>query len=168
MKKYFTTLFTGIFSLLCLGGVVLLQLPKINQSQQQLTEEEYLQEEQQKKISLDILKYMPNAGLSNLIADWVFLDFIQYYGDAPARKVTGNSLSANYFETIVAKDPLFVTAYFYLAPATTLFAGRPDTTVELLKEILEYVTPQQTQAYQLWSYKGIDQMLFLGDIQGAK
>ena len=168
VRQYFNTIIPGIFTLLCLGGIVWLQLPQINQQQEKLSKEEYLKEEQQKKIRLDIINNMPNAGLSNLIADWVFLDFVQYYGDAPARELTGNTLSADYFETIVSKDPRFVIAYLYLAPATTLFAGQPDKTVELLSQGLDSITADLPQAYQLWTYKGIDQMLFFGDIQGAK
>lgn len=156
-----------IVLLLCLSGVVILQLPRANEDQSEITEEEAIKEEQQKKLRIGALQQMPDFGYSNLLANWIFLDFVQYYGDRVARNLTGNTLSADYFQAVVRKDPRFVDSYFFLAPATSLFAGKPDLSVELMEEGLEKISPTQPLAYQIWSYKGIDEMLFLGDHQAA-
>jgi len=154
--------------LLCLGGVVLLQLPRVNQKTSSLTKQEALQEEQQKKLRLNLLRQLPSFGYENLLADWILLDFIQYYGDGPSRDLTGNILSGDYFEAVVDKDPRFVKAYLLLSPATSLFGGEPQRSVALMNQGLTSVNPYTDLAYQLWMYKAIDETLFLGDYQAAQ
>ncbi|TVQ48553.1 MAG: hypothetical protein EA365_01360 [Gloeocapsa sp. DLM2.Bin57] len=151
-----------------LGGVVLLQLPRANEDKSSLTQEEALKEEQQKRLRLNILEQLPTFGYNNLLANWIFLDFIQYYGDGPARNLTGNTLSGDYFASVINKDPRFVGAYFILAPATSLFGGDPLRSIALMDEGLEYLTPQTDLAYQIWIYKAIDETLFLGDYETAQ
>lgn len=151
-----------------LGGVVLLQLPRANQETSNLTKEEALKEEQQKQLRLNVLRQLPTFGYDNLLANWIFLDFIQYYGDGASRNLTGNSLTSNYFETVINKDPRFVGAYLILAPATSLFGGDPTQSVALMNEGLQYVTPQTDLAYQIWIYKALDETLFLGDYETAQ
>lgn len=115
-----------------------------------------------------MLKKIPTFGFNNLLANWAFLDFVQYYGDAPARQVTGYRLLPEYFESIVKKDPRFVNAYLLLDTATTLFAGRPDVSVDLMNYGLNYLKPEQPSAYQVVAYKAIDELLFLGKTEEAK
>lgn len=154
--------------LVSLTGVVVLQLPRANQDNTDLTKEQALQAEQQRKLRLDLLKQIPNFGYQNLLADWIFLDFVQYYGDGAARALTGNALSGDYFEAVVSKDPRFIESYFILAPATSLFTGNPLKSVELMEQGLEFLTPETDLAYQIWMYKAIDETLFLGDNQKAR
>ena len=154
--------------LISLGGVVLLQLPRTNEDTLLLTKEQAQKEEQQKQLRLNLLKKLPSFGYQNLLADWILLDFIQYYGDRPSRDLTGNSLSGDYFETLVNKDPRFVGAYFLLSPATSLFGGEPIRSVALMNQGLKYMNPNLDSAYQVWLYKAIDETLFLGDYQTAK
>lgn len=168
-RSLFYSLILPILVLIAsLGGVVLLQLPRANEDKSSLTKAEALKEEQQKQLRLNVLRQLPSFGYDNLLANWIFLDFIQYYGDGPSRNLTGNSLSGNYFETVINKDPRFVEAYLLLAPATSLFAGEPIKSVELMQQGLQYVTPQIDLAYQIWIYKALDEILFLGDYETAK
>ncbi len=44
------------------------------------------QAEKQEAIRLDLLKKSPTFGFNNVIADWTFLNFLQYYGDTPYEK----------------------------------------------------------------------------------
>jgi hypothetical protein len=154
----------------CLVGITFLQLLKINDLANQAgTSQTYLKQEEFEKIRLTLFKRIPSLGFSNLIADWSFLEFLQYFGDDSARKATGYSLAPDYFEAIVAHDPRFTQAYFYLSPATSLYAGRPDLSVELIRQGLKSVSPDTSpNSYYLWLYKGTDEMLFLGKIVAAQ
>ncbi|MEM8722334.1 MAG: hypothetical protein AAGE84_24080 [Cyanobacteria bacterium P01_G01_bin.39] len=120
------------------------------------------------KKDLKLLKIIPSFGFDNLIANVIFLDHIQYFGDNLARDKFGYQLTPDYFEAIVNHDPRFVEAYLHLAPASTLFAGQPQKTVEIISEGLKSLTPQVDKSYLIWTYKGIDELLFLGDIKAAQ
>lgn len=129
----------------------------------------FLQEEKQAKVSLSFLENLPSVGFNNLVADWAFLQFVQYFGDDPARDQTGYSLNPNYFEIVVDRDPRFAQALFYFSSATSIYAGRPDRTVSLLAKSLESMTAKTpAYSYYVWLYKGIDELLFLGKTQAAK
>ena len=134
--------------LFCIGGIYCLQKSGLDVQKNSLNQN-YLKQEQGQKLRLNLLNDAPSFGFANLIADWTFLNFVQYYGDAPAREQTGNSLSPNYFEAVVENDPRFIDAYFLLAPATSLFAGHPQKSVDLISKGLEYVSPNMPLAYQL-------------------
>jgi hypothetical protein len=167
-ENYLKSLLSVILILLSGAGVVSLQLPRIKLQEKQLTKEEYLQKEQATKVSLDLLKKMPSFGFDNLLADWVFLDFIQYFGDNQAREKTGHSLSGDYFDFVVKKDPRFVLAYLLLDPATTLFAGQPQKSVAIMSEGVKFLSPQLPLSYSVWVYKGVNELLFLGDTKAAQ
>ncbi len=168
MSNWRYYLMTSIVIFLATGSIVWLQMPILEQGEAIISQEEYFQAEKNNQMELNLLKKIPSLGLQNLIADWTFLNFVQYYGDRQARDMTGYSLAPGYFEVIVKQDPRFVNAYFLLEPATTLFAGQPQISVDLISEGLESIQPQQPLAYQVWLYKGIIQILFLNDIEGAK
>jgi hypothetical protein len=119
-------------------------------------------------IKVNLLKNLPAFGFDNLFADWGMLQFIQYYGDEEARKQTGYHLSPDYLEVIVNNDPRFVLAYMIISPASSINAGRPDRTVSLMNRGLKSLTPDIAKAYYVWLYKGVDELLFLGDIPEAK
>ena len=130
---------------------------------------DYVREEEAIKFSLDVQRQLPSFGFKNLIADWTFLKSIQYHGDSEAREVTGYSLMTNFFENIVDSDPRFVEAALTLSTANSLFAGRPDKTVSLMDKVLQTITPETSPlAYYVWIYKGVDQILFLGDLKAAQ
>ena len=167
-QNYLKNIIIPIFMLLCLAGIVSLQMSAIKDREKPIDKTAYLKEAKQKALRLDLLKKLPSFGFSNLITDWSFMDFVQYYGDAAARQQTGNSLSPDYFEVLVNKDPRFVTAYFYLSPATSLFAGQPEKSVSFTAKGLKSITYTMPLSYQLWIYKGTDELLFLGDNQAAQ
>ena len=61
---------------LCLTGVVLLQRPRLQTKQSQLTKADYVRQEQTQKINLNILSKIPSFGYNNLLSDWICLRFI--------------------------------------------------------------------------------------------
>ncbi|MCU0536521.1 MAG: hypothetical protein MUD14_21750 [Hydrococcus sp. Prado102] len=159
----------AIISLSCLIAVAYLQLPRAKSlTEVKLNKADYQREEEIESLNLDILKTLPTFGFDNLIANWTMLRFVQYYGDGEARRKTGHSLTPKYFDIITKNDPLFVRAYLILSPAVSINAGRPDLTVALMNRGLKHLSPKIPYAYFVWLYKGIDELLFLGDIKVAK
>ena len=157
-----------LLPLLFLMGVIGLQklyyLTQINEKQSV----EYLKEEQDLEVQLDFNNKIPTFGFDNLIADWHFLNFVQYFGDKKAREQTGYSLTPSYFESIVNHDPHFIKAYLTLSTANSIYAGEPNQTVFFLNKVLNSISPDFPLAYYLWIYKGIDEILFLGDLKAAQ
>ncbi|WP_155083768.1 hypothetical protein [Cyanobacterium aponinum] len=147
--------------------IVKLQKPLLNKEKIE-TAQDFLRKESITQSQLDLIHRFPTLGFQNLIADKLFLDFIQYYGNAQARQVTGYGLLPDFYQLIVKRDPRFVTAYLTLDPATSLFAGRPDLSVEYLNFGLKYISPEQPLAYQIWLFKAIDELLFLGKTEEAR
>lgn len=147
------------------------KLQNKNLSQLNVLEEEtnYLEEEKHLKAKVKLLQKLPSFGFDNLVADWSYLQFLQYFGDPEARKVTGYSVVTDYFETVVDRDPKFIRSHFVMSPANSLFAAKPEKTIELIDRSLESVTPQ-TPGYPffLWTYKATDEILFLGDLEAAE
>ncbi|MEO1351134.1 MAG: hypothetical protein AAFW84_20390 [Cyanobacteria bacterium J06635_15] len=118
---------------------------------------------------LELLKHLPAFGFSNIVADGVFLQFLQYFGDDIARQQTGYQLSPKFFEVITAHEPYFIESYVFLSASTTLYAGLPEQSVEVMTRGLEYLAPNRPpRAYFVWRYKGIDELLFLGDAAAAQ
>jgi hypothetical protein len=155
-------------SVLCVAGVVTLQERQLQQKES-AKNNSYFTEEKSDRVFLDLQKRMPTFGFDNLLADWNYLGFIQYFGDTPAREQTGYSLVPEFFEVIVKNDPRFIRAGLFLSTANSLFAARPDITVKLLNQVLGKIEPQlDPLAPYVWSYKGIDEILFLGKIEEAK
>jgi hypothetical protein len=103
-----------------------------------------------------------------MLANWAMLQFIQYYGDEDARRETGYGLSPDFMEIVAKNDPKFVRAYLMMSVASSVNAGKPERTIEIMNKGLSKITPDVTDAYFLWLYKGVDELLFLGDIPAAK
>jgi hypothetical protein len=161
--------FFGYFlsSFLCLSGVIILQSSQITTKQTQTTD--YLQEEQNHQNLLTLQKLFPSVGFNNLKADWIFLNFVQYFGDAPARDQIGYALVPDYFETIIQYDPHFTQAYLTLSTANTMYAGKPQKTITLMKQVLDSISPNtSSDTALLWTAKGVDELLFMGDNQAAR
>lgn len=149
--------------LLCTSGILKFQFIKLTILTQNLqSKEEIFNATEQAKFSLNLMKQVPTFGFSNLIADYFFLQFIQYFGDDEARNKTDYSLNPEYFEVVVNQDPRFVASYLYLSPATSLYSGRPDQTVTLMERGLTSLSPYLPNAYYVWLYKATDELLFLG------
>ncbi|RMF27035.1 MAG: hypothetical protein D6756_02715, partial [Cyanobacteria bacterium J083] len=130
---------------------------------------DYFQEEKYFSLTLDVQKKMPNFGFGNLIADWNFFLYVQYFGDGKARDVTGYTLISEYFDVIVNNDPRFIKAYLALSTTNSLYGGYPDKTVANLDRVLQAINPKMSNyPFQIWVFKGVDEILFLGDMKGAK
>ncbi|PSO71434.1 MAG: hypothetical protein BRC40_11625, partial [Cyanobacteria bacterium QH_8_48_120] len=159
----------SVVAILCIAGIGALQFPRLEMQEIQPGKNEYLRQEENQATNLNSLKTLPSFGFDNLFADWLYLNFIQYFGNGEARSETGYSLSPEYFEAVVNHDPRFVQAYLALSPATTLYAGQPQKTVALIEEGLQSISPEiSRKSPYLWMYKGSDEMLFLGDTEAAQ
>jgi NAD-dependent DNA ligase len=146
------------------------QLTQIEQRRQQTQSKGiYQREEQQIKEALNLLAKLPGLNFDNLIANWAFLNFLQFFGDDQARKNTGYGIAPSFFDLIVEKDPNFLDIYPYLSASVTLYAGQPQQTVALLeKGAKKTPSSRHPQAYFLWQSKGTDELLFLGRNQDAQ
>jgi hypothetical protein len=156
--------------LFCFAGILLLQNIYLNKiTSKDKTEVDYTQEEQSIKVVLDLQKNLPSFGFDNLIANWNFLNFIQYYGDTEARDKIGYSLTPNFFETIVDRDPRFVQASLILSTANSIYAARPDKTITFMNRVVQSISPETSPiSPYVWIYKGVDEILYLGDIKAAQ
>ena len=156
----------GICLSYCLAKLQLPQLEKIKQTE--LGTDKYLKAVEAEEIQLSFLEKAPSFGFDNLVANQSMLRFLQYVGDSKARKKTGYGLSSKYLELIAEKDPRFAEAYIMISPASSVFAGTPHKTVALMDKGLEYLTPDIPRAYVVWLYKGVDEILFIGDLEKAR
>lgn len=162
----------SIVALLCVVAIGALQIPQLNRLSDKAKTaslENFQREVESERLRLNILNKLPSFGFNNLVADWTLISFIQYFGDDLARPQTGYSLSPEYFEIILARDPYFLSAYPFLSGSTTLYAGMPERSVALIEQGLKSLTPKvPSESYYIWRYKGTDELLFLGDTQAAK
>ena len=161
-----TSLFTVLICSMC---VVFLQKANLKQQEETKNQLTYAQEEKKLASIAEIQQRLPGFGYDNLLADWNFLQFVQYFGDAEAREVTGYSLVTDYFKVVVDKDPRFTQALLSFSAANSLFAGKPKETVELINKALKTASPDLPgYPFLLWTYKATDEILFLGNISAAK
>ncbi len=162
----------SIVAVLCILAIGGLQLPQLNQlknTAKSASPEALQREVESEKVRLNLLQKFPAFGFDNLLADWVFLGFLQYFGDDEARDVTGYPLSPEYFKVILNRDPKFLKAYLFLSGSTSLFAGLPEQSVALMGKGLKSLSPQSPpKSYYVWRYKATDELLFLGDAQAAR
>jgi len=159
MRTSLTLLFV-IFNILAITSLQIKTLSGLKQN----TDLVNAREEQKRQQSfLDVIQRFPSLGFSNIIANWAYLNFIQYFGDNAARNQIGYGLSPNFFQVIVNHDPNFINAYLLLDPATTLFAGEPTMSVKIMTQGLNTLTPKVKDAYLVWIYKAINELLFLGE-----
>lgn len=155
------------------AAVIFLQLNSLNQLQASRTEErtraEYQREAQQEAAAMTTLNQLPALGFGNLLSDWAFLRFLQYYGDDLARENTSYQLSPEFFKGIVERDPHFLQIYPYLFSSVAINAGKPEQAVALMDKGLQQLTPQTAKrAYYGWRFRGMTELLFLGDAQAAQ
>jgi hypothetical protein len=161
--------------ILCLsyGSIVWLQFNRLTQleleANQAQSKVEYLREERQTLASLQLLSKLPTFGFDNLVADWSFLNFLQYFGDDQARPKTGYRITPDFFHPIVNRDPQFLGMYPYLSASVSLYGGQPQQTVRLLQQGIKAIPPSmQSEAYFLWQAKATDELLFLGHTKDAQ
>lgn len=162
---------TSMVAIACAGAIGALQVPQLRKiSANNTTSPEALKRDvEAERLQLTVVQKLPSFGFDNLIADWAFLKFLQYFGDDDARDQTGYRLSPEYFEVILGRDPRFLDAYLFLSGSTSLYAGMPERAVALMEKGLQSLSPQvPPKSYYVWRYKGIDELLFLGDPQAAR
>ena len=153
----------------CSLGIINLQTKHSNNLIKQTPRINYLQEEYSQKKSINLQKLIPSFGFNNLRADWLYLNYLQYLGDKKARNNTGYSLIPNYFEAMIQYDPHFTSAYLTLSTTNSLYAGKPKQTIALVERVLESISPEISPDVSfLWTYKGLDELLYLGDTQAAR
>ncbi|ARV62801.1 hypothetical protein BZZ01_01605 [Nostocales cyanobacterium HT-58-2] len=151
---------------LCMLGVCWFQLPKMQKllhSKQTASQQTLQREIHLEKLRLNFLKRIPAFGYDNIIANWVYLNFVQYFGDDEVRAKTGYSLSPEYFEVILERDPRFIPAYLSLSTSTSIYAGMPERSINITEKGLKSLSSQTPEkSYYVWRYKGTDELLFLG------
>ncbi|MEG4107533.1 hypothetical protein [Microcoleus sp. S13_C5] len=181
-RKWLSLLVNGAIGLAALAGVVTMQSsgqlggmsPVRVQGQKPLSamsaasfKQAAQQEAQQEALQLKMLKNLPSFGFDNLIADWTFLKFLQYFGDDEAREVTGYNLGQDYFDIVTQRDPRWADIYLFLSTAISFYQGKPETAVNLIERGTRAlaVSPQlHSQSWIVWRTKGLDELLLLGDI----
>ena len=163
----FTKLLSAVSPFIALAGIVFLQAQEYKKSVQKLNRADFLAQEQEQARLVNWQQHSPSLGFDNLKANWSYLDFVQYFGDKEARETIGYQLVPEYFETLTTIDPRFTQAYLNLSIANSMYAGNPETTIALMEEVLNSVEPNSEQAAYLWTSKGLDELLFMGDKQAA-
>lgn len=149
-----------------ISGIVAIQFDRLKQPSISL--ETPQQAEQQERLRLNLLNKTPSFGFDNLVADWTFLNFIQYYGDTPARDATGFPLGTDYFDIITQRDPRFVDSYLFLSGTVSHQLGKPELAQKLMKRGTDALSPQMhPRAFAVWRWMAVDQILLLGDLPGA-
>ncbi len=145
------------------------QLSLIKHQRKSLTKAVLQQEEARSKAQLAIAKTLPTFGFDNLVADWHFIDFIQYFGDTEVRQKAGYGSAMEQFDAILDRDPRFLSAYFYLSSTGSLYAGEPERSVDLMDRGLKSLSPQvPVRGYFIWRLKAVDELLFLGRVSDAR
>ena len=170
----FRSLAINLGAIAAFAAIVLsLQLPKLNQRLSGQTLEDTRKAVREEEARLKVIRQLPSRGLgfNNMIANFTFLQFLQYFGDDTARNSfqTGYSLSPRYFENIIDRDPRFVNGYLYMSASVSMFAGVPSQAIAIYDHGLRSLDPtKQPTAYTVWRRKATDQLLFLGDAKGAR
>jgi hypothetical protein len=170
----FRNLAINLGAIAVLGAITLsLQFPKLNQRLSGQTIEETRKAVRDEEARLKLVKQLPprGFGFNNLIANFAFLQFLQYFGDDISRNEfqTGYSLSPLYFANIIDRDPRFLSSYIYMSASVSMFAGVPSKAIDIYSKGLKSLDPdRQPNAYTIWRYKATDQLLFLGDAKGAR
>lgn len=163
----------GILVILAsIGAIAWLQLPqlqKLRAQSQSTSVEDIRRSTQTEQVRLALLQKVPSLGFDNLIADWTFLNFLQYFGDEPARQKTDYSLSPDYFAVILKRDPYFIQAYTFLSTSSSIYAGLPERSIALMQTGLQSLKPNVPPgSYFAWRQLAIDQLLFAGNAQAAR
>lgn len=154
------------------AAIVYLQVPQLTAIKERskiLSQPQLRQEEARTKMYLSLAKTFPTFGFKNLVADWYFMDFIQYFGDNEMRKQAGYGAAMAYFDVILDLDPRFLYGYFYLSSTGAMYAGEPERSVELMNRGLKSLSPKvPDRGYYIWRLKGVDELIFLGKVGDAR
>lgn len=159
------TILTGVVFVALLLGLATLQRQRLTTLQAgNADSQNFEQQDRATASALSLAQKMPTFGFNNLIANWTFLQFLQYFGDSEVRAVAGYDLSADFFRVIIPKDPYYRMFYLFLSGSISNFAGQPDQAVELMAQGLEHLTPTlPPDSFYIWRYRAVDELLYLGD-----
>lgn len=129
-----------------------------------------LEKDTELRQQLSIANQLPSFGFRNLLAGGVFLNFLQYFSDVSKSSDTEEHLSPDFFEAIVKLDPFYRDYYLFLSGSTTLHAAQPEKTVSIMAKGLAQMseTAVAPDSFYIWRYKGVDELLFLGDSEAAR
>lgn len=163
---------TLIIAIVCILVITWLQIPELRQLQQRsqtLSVAEIRRAEQAESLRLQLLQKAPALGFDNLMADWAFLRFLQYFGNETARSKTDYRLSPEYFEVVLKRNPNFLQVFPFASTSISLYAGMPERSIALIQSALRSLKPSApVGSYHAWRQLAIDQLLFLGDAAGAR
>lgn len=153
-----------------LVGLLPLQRQRLATLQDRDTTDQSLEQQDQAiAATLALAQKTPTFGFDNLVADWFFLRFLQYFGDDETRAKTGYSLSPEFFKVIIPNDPYYRMFYLFLSGSTSSFAGQPEQSVALTAQGLEQLSPTLPEdGFYIWRYRGVDELLYLGDGEAAQ
>ena len=130
---------------------------------------EFYEDKNSKSAELKVATKLPMFGFRNILAGFVFLDFLQYFGDDEARDQDGYELVPDFFESIISRDPYYRSFYLFLSGSGSIYAVDPQKSVEITERGLSHLSPNQpSDSYYVWRYKGIDELLLLGDGESAQ
>lgn len=171
-RPWQSNLLAPVVALGCIALIGSLQLPQLQQLRtrsQTASVEAIRQDTETERLRLEFLQKMPTFGFNNLIADWTFLQFLQYFGDRTAREKTDYTLSPSFFEVILGRDPYFLQTYTFLSTSTSLYAGLPERSTALMQSSLQSLKPNvPPDSYFAWRQLAVDQLLFNGDAEAAR
>ena len=157
----------GLMGMAFFAGVMALQFPRFRVAQDasiNLSSDQLQQQSDALALQLQLTQTIPALGFNNLVANWQFLSFLQYFGDAEARARTDYQASPEFFKVIIPRDPYFFIPYVFLSTSTSIYAAQPQTTVDLMAQGLTYLNPTlPPEAPLIWRYKAVDELLFLGN-----
>jgi hypothetical protein len=169
ISQYIISSLVILLCLLAIGGLQIPNLKKLIARAQTASTEEVKREVEAERLRLNLFKRLPAFGFDNMMANWVYLGFLQYFGDEVARDQTGYDLSPAYFEIIVDRDPLFQPIYLSLTSSVSMFAGKPEESIALMEKGLQSMSPKTPpKSYFVWRYKAWDELLFMPDLKLAQ
>ena len=150
-----------------IAGIIKLQQPQLQQmSARDVASPE---DQRQEALNLSLMNRSPSFGLDNILADWAFLNFVQYDGDTATRKAVGYPLAPKYFEMITRLDPRFVDSYVFLSGIMSYQMGMPKEAIALMDRGTSALTPKDhPRAFLVWRLKGLDQLLMANDLDASQ
>ena len=170
MKRF--TLLRILSYLGLLSAIVFMQMATLRQIKASVEESSATEIQNQDRITSlrpQLLSNLPNFGFRNFVSYWVFLNFLQYFGSSDERNTVGYSLSPEFFEVIVDRDPGFIDSYIYLTNSISIYAGRPHESIRLMEQGISKLSPETIPtSYFVWRHKATDELLFTRDTQAAK
>lgn len=159
----------SLFGIAVIGGLQCTKLEYLTSKSNNIYAQSQHQYVSQRIAQLTAIKEIPSFGFRNTLADWSFLQFLQYFGDDALRQRLGYGLSPIFLDSVLTHDPYYRPFYVFLSESTTFYAAMPDKTVAMIdKGLSSFGENKPADSYYIWRYKGTDELLFLNDGQTAQ